>query len=147
MQLTLANHPITDLQFSAPARLDGTVLVEDADVQVNLGEKVLLAGDSGSGKSTLVRAIAGLWPWGEGEIVLKPNAKLFLMPQKPYLPLGTLRRAVAYPLSSDDISDEEMRTALTHAGLEHLLDRLNDEDAWANVLSASAAAASNFSPA
>ena len=64
------------------------------------GEKVLVAGESGTGKSTLVRAIAGLWPWGEGEIMLKPGAKMFLMPQKPYIPLGTLRRAATYPRSA-----------------------------------------------
>ena len=69
---------------------DGTVVVDDADVTVKFGEKVLVQGESGTGKSTLVRAIAGLWPWGEGEILLKQGAKLFLMPQKPYLPLGTL---------------------------------------------------------
>ncbi len=73
---------------------------------VQLGEKVLLAGDSGSGKSTLVRAIAGLWPWGEGEITLKPGAKLFMMPQKPYIPLGTLRRAADLSAgSATDIDD------------------------------------------
>ena len=76
---------------------DGKVVVDEADVKVDLGEHVLLKGESGSGKSTLVRAIAGLWPWGEGEVVPKPGAKLFLMPQKPYIPLGTLRRAAAYP--------------------------------------------------
>ncbi len=76
---------------------DGTVVVDDADVTVQFGEKVLVAGESGTGKSTLVRAIAGLWPWGEGEITLKRGAKMFLMPQKPYIPLGTLRRATTYP--------------------------------------------------
>src|SRR5256885_14216390 len=76
---------------------DGTVVVDDADVTVELGERVLVAGESGTGKRTLVRAIAGLWPWGEGEITLKRGAKIFLMPQKPYIPLRTLRPAVAYP--------------------------------------------------
>ena len=80
---------------------DGTVVIDDADVVLQLGEKLLLAGDSGSGKSTLVRAIAGLWPWGEGEIALKPGAKLFMMPQRPYIPLGTLRRAATYPQAAD----------------------------------------------
>ncbi len=103
---------------------------------VQLGEKVLLAGDSGSGKCTLVRAIAGLWPWGEGEIELKSGAKLFMMPQRPYIPLGTLRRAAAYPQAADSIDDAALREALEQVGLGHVVDRLDEEDvAWDQVLS------------
>ena len=98
---------------------DGTVVVDDADVTVQFGEKVLVAGESGTGKSTLVRAIAGLWPWGEGEIMLKPGAKMFLMPQKPYIPLGTLRRAVTYPQQAKEFNDEQITEALETVGLEH----------------------------
>src|SRR3954466_1295229 len=87
---------------------DGTVVVDDADVTVQFGERVLVAGESGTGKSTLVRAIAGLWPWGEGEITLEPGAKMFLMPQKPYIPLGTLRRATTYPQQADDFKEKEI---------------------------------------
>ena len=115
---------------------DGTVVIDDADVVIQLGEKVLLAGDSGSGKSTLVRAIAGLWPWGEGEISIKPGAKLFMMPQRPYIPLGKLRRAAAYPQSADSIDDAALREALKQVGLPHVIDRLDEEDvAWDQVLS------------
>jgi putative ATP-binding cassette transporter len=114
---------------------DGTVVVDDAEVTVELGERVLLSGDSGAGKSTLVRAIAGLWPWGEGEIEIHPGVKLFLMPQKPYIPLGTLRHAAAYPLNENDVDDDALRTALTEVGLEQLLDKVNDDEPWSNVLS------------
>ena len=115
---------------------DGTVVIDDADVVVQLGEKLLLAGDSGSGKSTLVRAIAGLWPWGEGEISLKPGAKLFMMPQRPYVPLGTLRRAATYPQAADSIDDAELKKALETVGLEHVIERLDEEEvAWDQVLS------------
>lgn len=115
---------------------DGTVVIDDADVVVQLGEKLLLAGDSGSGKSTLVRAIAGLWPWGEGEIILKPGAKLFMMPQRPYVPLGTLRRAATYPQAADSIDDAELKKALKTVGLDHVIERLDEEDvAWDQVLS------------
>ncbi len=115
---------------------DGTVVIDDADVVIQLGEKVLLAGDSGSGKSTLVRAIAGLWPWGEGEISVKPGAKLFMMPQRPYIPLGTLRRAASYPQSADSIDDAALREALKQVGLEHVIERLDEENAsWDQVLS------------
>jgi len=115
---------------------DGTVVVDDADVTVQFGERVLVAGESGTGKSTLVRAIAGLWPWGEGEITLAPDAKMFLMPQKPYIPLGTLRRATTYPRAAEDFSDEEIGAALELVGLKHIVDKLDDEDAkWDRTLS------------
>jgi putative ATP-binding cassette transporter len=115
---------------------DGTVVVDDADVTVQFGEKVLVAGESGTGKSTLVRAIAGLWPWGEGEIALAHGAKMFLMPQKPYIPLGTLRRAATYPRSAEDFTDDEITEALKEVGLEHVGDKLDDEEAkWDRTLS------------
>jgi putative ATP-binding cassette transporter len=115
---------------------DGTVVVDDADVTVQFGEKVLVSGESGTGKSTLVRAIAGLWPWGEGEIELKTGAKLFLMPQKPYIPLGTLRRAVTYPRAAEDFDDKQVAAALEMVGLGHLVDKLDDENAaWDRTLS------------
>src|SRR5947208_16723886 len=115
---------------------DGTVVVDDADVTVELGERVLVQGESGTGKSTLVRAIAGLWPWGEGEITLKRGAKMLLMPQKPYIPLGTLRRAATYPRASEDFEDEEIADALKAVGLEHLVEKIDDKDAkWDRTLS------------
>src|SRR3954469_17132724 len=115
---------------------DGTVVVDDADVTVELGERVLVQGESGTGKSTLVRAIAGLWPWGEGEILLKPGAKLFLMPQKPYIPLGTLRRAATYPQAPEEIDDKEIAESLKAVGLEHLVEKLDDEEGkWDRTLS------------
>lgn len=115
---------------------DGTVVIDDADIVIKLGEKVLLAGESGSGKSTLVRAIAGLWPWGEGEISIKPNAKLFMMPQRPYVPLGTLRRAAAYPQAADTIDDAALKDALKDVGLEKVIERIDEENvAWDQVLS------------
>ncbi|MGE3149953.1 MAG: ABC transporter ATP-binding protein/permease, partial [Pseudorhodoplanes sp.] len=115
---------------------DGTVVIDDADVVVQLGEKVLLAGESGSGKSTLVRAIAGLWPWGEGEIVLKPGARLFMMPQRPYVPLGSLRRAASYPQAPEAIDDDALKQALRDVGLEHVIERLDEKDvSWDQVLS------------
>jgi vitamin B12/bleomycin/antimicrobial peptide transport system ATP-binding/permease protein len=114
---------------------DGSAVVNEADIEIAGGEKVLVVGESGTGKSTLVRAIAGLWPWGSGEIQLKFEG-LVLMPQKPYVPLGTLRRAVAYPLSPDDVDDAVLRRTVEDVGLGHFLDRLDEPTAtWEHVLS------------
>jgi vitamin B12/bleomycin/antimicrobial peptide transport system ATP-binding/permease protein len=114
---------------------DGSAVVNEADFEIARGEKVLVVGESGTGKSTLVRAIAGLWPWGSGEILLKFEG-LFFMPQRPYVPLGTLRRAVAYPLSPDEVDDAVIRRTAGEVGLGHFLDRLDeDTTAWEHVLS------------
>jgi vitamin B12/bleomycin/antimicrobial peptide transport system ATP-binding/permease protein len=131
-----AEGPAITLRNLSVALSTGKVVIDDADVKVDLGERVLLAGESGSGKSTLVRAIAGLWPWGEGEIITRPGTRLFLMPQKPYLPLGPLRRAATYPMAADKVDDETLRKALSDVGLEHLADRLDEEDTrWSDILS------------
>jgi putative ATP-binding cassette transporter len=113
---------------------DGSAVVNEADLEIGPGEKVLVVGESGTGKSTLVRAIAGLWPWGSGELVVNFEG-LFFMPQKPYVPLGTLRRAAAYPLSPDDVDDALIRKTLEEVGLAHLRDRLDEDATWENVLS------------
>jgi putative ATP-binding cassette transporter len=114
---------------------DGSAVVNEADVEIAPGEKVLVAGESGTGKSTLVRAISGLWPWGDGEILIQANAKLFLMPQKPYVPLGTLKRATTYPLSPDDVDDEVARKTLEEVGLGHFADRIDEDTRWEDMLS------------
>jgi putative ATP-binding cassette transporter len=114
---------------------DGTVVINDADVLIEPGERVLVMGESGTGKSTLVRAIAGLWPWGTGKISIPEGMKLFLMPQNPYLPLGSLRRVITYPLSADGIVDETLYELMRLTGLEHLCGRLDEEAPWDQVLS------------
>ncbi len=114
---------------------DGTAVVDDTAVVIQKGERVLIAGESGTGKSTLVRAIAGLWPWGGGEIAIQHDSRLFLLPQRPYVPTGTLRRAIAYPGAAEDWATEQIADVLDKVGLDHLKVRLEDEAPWDQTLS------------
>ncbi|MBX9824915.1 MAG: ABC transporter ATP-binding protein/permease [Xanthobacteraceae bacterium] len=114
---------------------DGTAVLDDTDIAIKPGERVLIAGESGTGKSTLVRAIAGLWPWGGGTIEVRKGAKLMLLPQRPYIPIGTLRRAAVYPDAPEERDLAEVADALRRVGLEHLVDRLDEEAPWDQTLS------------
>jgi putative ATP-binding cassette transporter len=114
---------------------DGTAVVGETEVVVEPGERLLVAGESGSGKSTLVRAIAGLWPWGGGSVNFHADRRLFMLPQRPYVPSGTLRRAVAYPGSADSWSEAEIGEALHKVGLDHLKDKIEEDAPWDQTLS------------
>ena len=116
------------------ARPDGEMLVAEAEVEIRRPERVLIRGQSGSGKSTIMRAVAGVWPWGKGEIHL-PKGRIAFLPQKPYFPLGTLREALHYPETPDGITDEILRDTLHKVGLDHLRDRLDDSERWDHILS------------
>ena len=127
--------PALRLQDLSVRLNDGTAVVGETDVAIEPGERVLIAGESGTGKSTLVRAIAGLWPWGGGSIEIKKGAKMFLLPQRPYVPIGTLRRAATYPEAPESRSLEEVADAFRQVGLEHLNDKLDEEAPWDQTLS------------
>ncbi len=114
---------------------NGASLIEDASVQIAPGEKVLFKGESGSGKSTLIRAVAGLWPWGEGTILLPKDASIGFIPQRPYLPIGTLRDALLYPGGDAKVSNGDLAAILRRCGLAHLARRLDAEDNWSSTLS------------
>jgi putative ATP-binding cassette transporter len=114
---------------------DGTAVVDQTDVAIEPGERLLVSGESGSGKSTLVRAIAGLWPWGSGNVNFHSDRRLFMLPQKPYVPTGTLRRATAYPAAAEDWTTEQIREALEKVGLGHLKDKLEEDAPWDQTLS------------
>lgn len=113
---------------------DGTPLLEKITFSLNQGENVLIKGISGSGKSTLLRAIAGIWPFVEGKINLPERDQLMFIPQKPYIPLGTLREALLYP-GSKPVSDDELCLLLVRCQIGYLQDKLDLTADWSHVLS------------
>ena len=132
-------HPATEsdrlvMRELGVARPDGEMLVAEAEVEILRAERVLIRGQSGSGKSTIMRAVAGVWPWGRGEIHL-PTGAITFMPQKPYFPLGTLRDIMLYPAAPEGISDEALKDMLHRVGLDHLRDRLDETERWDHILS------------
>lgn len=115
---------------------DGDQLIDSLDIHLDSGEALVITGRSGSGKTTLLRSLAELWPYASGTL-RRPddaNATMFLS-QLPYVPLGDLRAVVSYPSSSGDIPDQQLRDMLVKVVLPHLVDRLDEEQDWAKVLS------------
>lgn len=114
---------------------DGKLMIAGAEAIISPGEKVLLKGGSGTGKSSLIRAMAGLWPWGRGQILRPEGAFIAFMPQRPYFPLGSLRAAMLYPYSDLQVAEEKFSEILVRCGLDHLVPRLDETDQWGTLLS------------
>jgi len=114
---------------------NGTLLLDHVDLTVRQGETVILGGPSGSGKTTLFRVLAGLWPYGRGRVRLPKGARLLFLPQKPYLPIGTLREVLSYPEMPERYDDEACREVLEACALGHLVPRLEVAANWSMVLS------------
>ena len=120
----------SDLSIALP---DGTPLLEGASLAVRPGDTVLLQGPSGSGKSTLFRTLAGIWPFARGRAQVPADA--MFIPQRPYVPDGPLRDALAYPEPAERYGDAELQQALRDALLPALAERLDESDAWSQKLS------------
>lgn len=123
------------IEHLALALPQGQPLLADTSVRLAPGENVLVTGPSGSGKSTLFRALAGIWPYWTGRIGLPKGARLLFLPQKAYLPIGSLKNAVAYPAEADDVDNAEVTAALAAVGLGQFAEDLAREENWAQVLS------------
>lgn len=119
------------LQVNLP---DGTPLLKKISFTLEPGQNVLIRGVSGSGKSTLLRAISGIWPFVEGRISLPDTKDLMFIPQRPYLPLGTLRNALLYP-GTKMISDEHLLKLMEQCEIGYLSDKLDVVGDWSHVLS------------
>ena len=113
----------------------GRSLVRGVTLDFRPGDTALISGPSGAGKSTIFRAIAGIWPFGSGEVRLPRGARVLFLPQKPYLPIGTLREVVSYPMPASGIDDAGLRAALEAVGLPALAPRLDESAHWALALS------------
>ncbi|AXF09298.1 ABC transporter ATP-binding protein [Paraburkholderia graminis] len=120
------------LQLALP---NGSPLSRIRDIVIHPGSRWLVRGPSGSGKSTLMRALAGLWPFGDGAIDAPVNARMMFIPQVSYMPIGTLKAALAYPSAADTYTDDECREALVVCHLSQYADRLQESAHWTRVLS------------
>lgn len=114
---------------------DGQQLLEPINLTLQPGESLLVTGPSGCGKSTLLRTIAGLWPFGDGVVQFPQDDRVLFLPQKSYLPLGTLREVLLYPYASVKVTDAMLKEALVLCRLEHLQNSLNNVDDWSHILS------------
>ena len=113
----------------------GEPLVNAEHLVFSPGERVLVTGPSGAGKSTLFRALAGIWPFGSGRVMIPKNAKVMLLPQRPYFPLASLAAAVSYPSRLGTFEDARIAEVLTAVGLPEWADRLHEEAHWNRMLS------------
>jgi putative ATP-binding cassette transporter len=114
---------------------DGAPLVSGLELRLTPGDALVVKGRSGAGKTTLLRSIAQLWPYASGRVRRPLGAQALFLSQLPYLPLGDLRAAVAYPAEPADIDDQRLREALRKVGLPRLVDRLDEDRDWAAILS------------
>jgi putative ATP-binding cassette transporter len=114
---------------------NGKPILGLAEFAVNRGDKVLVTGPTGVGKSTLFRALAGIWPFGTGNIQVPSEGRQLFLPQKPYIPIATLREAATYPAPAGTFSDDEIREVLTAAHLDAFVPRLDEVQNWSMVMS------------
>lgn len=114
---------------------NGRVILTGADLTIEPGKRIFISGPSGSGKSMLFRTLAGIWPFGRGRICVPRDAHVLFLPQRPYLPHGSLRDVILYPAKSGSFSDDEVRAVLRDVKLDHLTDRLNEWENWGMQLS------------
>jgi vitamin B12/bleomycin/antimicrobial peptide transport system ATP-binding/permease protein len=123
---------LEDVNIDVPA---GKPLLEKSTLKLAAGEDVLVTGPSGAGKSTFFRALAGIWPYWKGRIHIPKGARLLFLPQKPYLPIGSLRRAVTYPGDAASTAEAEIQEVLRAVGLPQLAGQLERSENWGQVLS------------
>lgn len=133
IQVKSSDQPVLAFRDLSIVKYDGQVLAQDINMEIGKGEHVLITGNTFNG-AKLFRAIAGIRPWGSGVIELPSQGRLFFMPPRPYLPSGILRDAICYPSSRRIFTQEQIEQALRLAGLENLIDQLDQSGNWVNIL-------------
>ncbi|WP_378953416.1 ABC transporter ATP-binding protein/permease [Pelosinus sp. sgz500959] len=123
---------VLQLEMALP---NGQQLLDNLNLTINPGDSLLIMGPSGCGKSTLMRTLAGIWPFGQGSITLPEGESLLFLPQKSYLPLGTLRESVLYPYKADFTTDENIRRVMKLCKLDDFVNKLDDTEDWSHILS------------
>jgi putative ATP-binding cassette transporter len=126
---------IEELALPGKDGIPARVIMAGEHLEFRPGEKVIITGPSGSGKSTLFRVLAGIWPFGRAHVKVPEGARLMFLPQKPYIPIGSLRDATTYPGAGGTFGDDDIREALRAVALDKLGDRLADERNWSLTLS------------
>ncbi|MDF2500984.1 MAG: bacA 4 [Anaerosporomusa subterranea] len=123
---------VQELDVDLPS---GSALLRSINLSIEPGDSLLITGASGCGKSTLMRSFAGLWPFGAGCIDIPAGKKIMFVPQRPYMPLGTLRDTLLYPNSNGIVTDAAIRSVMVQCRLEEFIDKLDHVDNWSHILS------------
>lgn len=123
---------IEALEIAAP---NGCIMLREREIEIEAGARVLIVGEAGASMTLLFRALAGLWPWGDGRIVRPAGEAILYMPRTPYLPPGSLREVMAYPAAVASFADETFAAALVRLGLDHLVPMLDTVKRWDRALS------------
>jgi len=123
---------LKNVEIASPS---GCTKLKEKNVTIAAGKKVLITGDPGTGKTLFFRAMAGLWPWGSGDIAMPENEAITFVPRTPYFPPGTLRQAMSYPLGESSFEDGDLEGALERAGLGRLVASLDRSSRWERELS------------
>jgi putative ATP-binding cassette transporter len=134
ISVDLSGRPFLTFVDCAIHEPDGRIAVAGFRLAVGPRERVLISGDLGAAVK-LFKAVAGLWPWGRGRIGLPSDGDIYFMPQRPYVPLGTLCAAVCYPADPQGCDIDVIHSALRRTGLEEMISRLDDREAWEHTLS------------
>lgn len=134
-QFIASNEPqfaVSGLKVGLP---NGAILFDNFELKLRKGDSLLITGPSGSGKSTLMRTFAGIWPFSEGKVSIPRGEKILFLPQKPYLPLGTLREVLLYPYGTGTAADDRLKEILSQCQLEELIPYLDTVENWSQLLS------------
>ena len=133
--LTTTDANVITLQDLSVRLPNSVPLISAENISIKLGERVLVSGPSGAGKSTLFRALAGVWPFGEGAITIPKNARMMILPQRPYFPIAPLAAAVAYPAEPGQFDAATIARLISAVGLPALVPRIEEEAHWNRMLS------------